>query len=397
MLGSGNDSRGALWRTGSNLKILIIDTAYWGIIRAAGLDKQNLDLASKDHLVESFCESSPSSGPSLVRALRARGHSVNLHIANAPGFNSIPTRSPKGLLKPSANFFWKRWQLVSRIPVIGDVLFSRCTLATEMLEVAKRGSFDLIYILNPNLSTPRISRELRKHTRFMVGQIASPLPPDSFFSNYQLMVSAHPGQVEYFKSLGIKSVYFPLAINEAILPETLMPHDEREIDICFVGNFSRHHRSGTRMLQSLCREFPQIRIYSLTSKARLKRLGLINNYAGVVWGSEMMRLYSRSRMVINRHGEVAGGFAVNYRLFEATGAGAMLFTEAAPNLADLLEPGIEVETYRDFAELSQKLRRALSDNGWTESVGFAGAEAVRRNHTTEIRYTALAELLEGMQ
>ena len=48
----------------------------------------------------------------------------------------------------------------------------------------------------------------------------------------------------------------------------------------------------------------------------------------------MYKVYGRSKIVINRHGEVAQGFANNMRMFEATGMGALLMTGQSPNLSD---------------------------------------------------------------
>ena len=61
----------------------------------------------------------------------------------------------------------------------------------------------------------------------------------------------------------------------------------------------------------------------------------------------MYRVLARTRVAMNRHGDIAEGHANNMRLFEATGAGALLATEAADNLPELFEPGREVLAYRD--------------------------------------------------
>jgi spore maturation protein CgeB len=41
----------------------------------------------------------------------------------------------------------------------------------------------------------------------------------------------------------------------------------------------------------------------------------------------MFKILARSKIVINRHGTIAGNYAVNMRMYEATGSGAMLVTE----------------------------------------------------------------------
>jgi hypothetical protein len=52
----------------------------------------------------------------------------------------------------------------------------------------------------------------------------------------------------------------------------------------------------------------------------------------------MYRVLARSGIVVNRLGPVAEGAANNMRLFEATGAGALLLTEAALTSATTSSP-----------------------------------------------------------
>ena len=46
-----------------------------------------------------------------------------------------------------------------------------------------------------------------------------------------------------------------------------------------------------------------------------------------------------TRIVVNRHIDVAEGYANNMRLYEATGMGALLITDRGRNLGELFEPG----------------------------------------------------------
>ena len=100
----------------------------------------------------------------------------------------------------------------------------------------------------------------------------------------------------------------------------------------------RVHAAGTALLERLC------------GARAARRLGLRRRRAAggspiahattVRRGASTCTRCSRARgSSLNRHIDVAEGYANNMRLFEATGVGALLLTEAAPNLADLFEPG----------------------------------------------------------
>jgi spore maturation protein CgeB len=83
------------------------------------------------------------------------------------------------------------------------------------------------------------------------------------------------------------------------------------------------------------------------------------------------------------------------RLFEATGAGAMLITEAAPNLADYFEPGHEVVTYDGPADLMEKLRHYLEHDEERKRIAAAGQARSLRDHSYGKVIARLSEILEA--
>ena len=73
----------------------------------------------------------------------------------------------------------------------------------------------------------------------------------------------------------------------------------------------------------------------------------------------MYRVLSRSKIALNRHSDVAEDYANNMRLYESTGVGALLITDAKRNLTDLFEPDEEVVTYSSEDELVEKIHHYL--------------------------------------
>jgi spore maturation protein CgeB len=107
----------------------------------------------------------------------------------------------------------------------------------------------------------------------------------------------------------------------------------------------------------------------------------------------MYRVLARSRIVVNRHGDIAEGFANNMRLFEATGMGALLLTEEATNLGELFVPGQEVETYADADELVAKIRALLADEDRRAAIAAAGQRRTLDDHTYARRMVELDQIL----
>ena len=82
-------------------------------------------------------------------------------------------------------------------------------------------------------------------------------------------------------------------------------------------------------------------------------------YRGQAWGREMFAIFRRSQIVINQHIGIAGDFANNMRLYEATGCGAALVTDRKDNLHELFEVGSEVVDYGDPAECLARIEELV--------------------------------------
>jgi spore maturation protein CgeB len=82
------------------------------------------------------------------------------------------------------------------------------------------------------------------------------------------------------------------------------------------------------------------------------------------------------------------------RLFEATGVGALLVTEAAENLPDLFEPNEEVVPYHSVDQLPALLHRWLEDERRVE-VAAAGQRRTLADHTYADRIRTMADIIEN--
>ena len=109
----------------------------------------------------------------------------------------------------------------------------------------------------------------------------------------------------------------------------------------------------------------------------------------------MYEVLARSRVALNRHIDVAEGYANNMRLYEATGVGALLVTEASSNLAELFEPGREVVVYEGEDDLVEQLRHYAAHDDERRRIAAAGQARTLREHTYAQRIAELATMLEA--
>ncbi len=92
---------------------------------------------------------------------------------------------------------------------------------------------------------------------------------------------------------------------------------------------------------------------------------------------EMLGLYQKSKIIPNE--SILG--EVNYRLFEGASCGSLVLTQdLGDEQASLFEPGREIDTYTDVAELNEKLDRYLNNDRLVETMGQAARERILSEH-----------------
>ena len=234
-------------------------------------------------------------------------------------------------------------------------------------------------------------QRIRPWVRLIIGQhAATSLPDDGDYSGYDLVVSSFPPTVEFFRRKGIPAVLHRLGFD----PEVAPPHLEqaRPYSVTFVGSLSAVHRSRIEWLEQLSALVPELKIWGpgidlLDGSSPLRRC-----HMGIVWGNEMYDVLASSRITLNHHGDVAP-YANNCRLFEATGAGALLLTDWKANLHDLFDVGHEVAAYRTVEDCAQTIRHYLTHEDDRRAIARAGQARTLRDHTYRTRMQELVEIV----
>jgi spore maturation protein CgeB len=153
------------------------------------------------------------------------------------------------------------------------------------------------------------------------------------------------------------------------------------------------HAAGTRLLEQLAERLP-LEFWGYGASALPAGSPIRERYRGEAWGMAMYEVLAQSRIVVNRHIDVAAGYANNMRLYEATGSGALLVTDPGKNLGELYEPGREVVVYDGVEDLVERLEGLIADDAERRRIAAAGQARTLRDHTYERRMGELAALLE---
>lgn len=269
---------------------------------------------------------------------------------------------------------------VSRIPLMSYFWEYLPSLHRVLDRQIQRINPDVIYFQDLNFATEGFLKRARDKGSLVVGQIASPLPPDSRLKMYDLILSSLPNQVEYVRSIGVKAEFLPIGFDSRII-EGLDKYPKRDIPVSFVGGISKHHPSTVPLLEAVVRSNKELQIFGYGGENLSGNKNLLNLHGGEKWGLQMYEVLLRSRATLNRHISISENFANNMRLFEATGAGSLLITDLKSNLGEYFKIGTEVLAYETFDEAADLVKWSLANEEKASVIAIAGQKRTLTDHT----------------
>ena len=186
---------------------------------------------------------------------------------------------------------------------------------------------------------------------------------------FDVVFAAQKDGAEKLRANGIESAtWLPLACDPGIHRKHGLP---KMFDVSFVGNLFPGPRS--ELLQSIQQNFSDVKI------AR-------------AFFDEMARTFSASKIVFNRSIEND----LNMRVFEALSCGSLLITNEIEDngQSEFFQDGIHFATYKEEAELIEKIRFYLEHEDEREKIGNQGREEVVEKHSYSLRMQQLLQVTE---
>lgn len=276
----------------------------------------------------------------------------------------------------------------SKIPYL-EVIFKPNWVEKILSAQIKKIDPDILYFQDIEYFTPRYLREKAKKY-FIVAQKASPVWRMESFRQANLVFTSFPHFVRLFRSHGINSEYLKLAFAPKVLKAI---SKQKKIYGCtFIGGISSQHSKGLEVLYKVASAV-SIDVFGYGKNILDKSTPLYKMHHGEVWGRDMFKEIMRSLTTINRHIDVAGKYANNMRLFEATGSGAMLLTDAKVNIGDFFRIGKEVVVYKNADDLIKKIKYYLRHPQEAEKIAKAGQKRTLWEHSYEKRMGEMLNLL----
>ena len=265
--------------------------------------------------------------------------------------------------------------------------------------------WDVVVVRHPHQPLELLNA-LRQRAKLVVAMVSSEAPDAATLAGYTHVITAFP----HYAAANPDWLYLPLAFDPRHLEVGRVLR--APFPVTFVGGMGvwRHWQSGQHAINAVAEAFDDFQWWGYVGgDAHVLTQPLRAKHQGAAWGSAYFNVLQDSTMTINRHGEVHRNskgkfFACNMRLYEATGCGALLFTEDSDNLGagwsgwpeGLFEPFAEVVPYRNPTQLVELVRHYQKYPEDAAAIAAAGQVRTLNAHTYTHRAANLLEWLEGL-
>ncbi len=345
-----------------------------------------------------FLESLYSLEPTLAgqpyeaQARRLLGTKASPVDAYRDAFRGLGWRAD--VIVPNADRLQERWARDHGVSIMGNVHDVRRKVVAAQIEHHQP---DVLYVFEWSPLGDDFLAAMKRNVRLLVGQLASPLRPERTYAAYDLMISSWPPIVDHFRKEGQAAAHLRFAFDDGVLAD--LPERKPAYDVTFVGGFAPSHPNRVGWLEGILAHC-DVDVFASGLERVPAGSPIRGHYRGEAWGRGMYETLRNSRITLNLHaindvrGAVATNFANNMRLYEATGVGTCLLTDAKDNLSDMFKPQEEVATFTDVDECVKKIRYLLDHDDERRTIARAGQERTLRDHTYARRIAELAEVLD---
>lgn len=250
---------------------------------------------------------------------------------------------------------------------------------------------DVTYIHDLSVFTKKDLKKIKKFSRLVVGQIAYPLHINqNILKGYDLIISSLPNFVNKFKKMKIQSEYLRWCVEKTV--PKIIGRKERKYDVVYVGGFTPHHSIGNKILEETAKKI-KIDFWGYGENFLSPLSSIKKTFHGQAWGKDMYKIFSQSKIVINRHINISGKYANNMRMFDATAMGALLITDAKSNMNEFFKVGEEVVVYNNAKDLINKVKYYLAHKVKRQKIAKAGQNRTLKDHTYALRMKTLDKIL----
>lgn len=185
----------------------------------------------------------------------------------------------------------------------------------------------------------------------------------TFFTNAPQCIAA-------YGECGARAMALPIATNEEFF-RPVPPRDDLRCDALLIG---RAHRDRVEPIRAL-REHFNVHVYG----EDWEKFGVPGR--GFLYGQDLLAALNSALVTLIFSRTPAGHGIIKVGLFDFLAAGALVAADYIPELAEYLEPGREILTFRNVEELVAVVERCRTHPEEAAAIRAAGRARVLRDHT----------------
>ncbi len=256
---------------------------------------------------------------------------------------------------------------------------------------------DVLYLQDPIVFDGRFLQSLNWMPRLVIAWRAASIPDTTDWRGIDILLSSDPGCRRIGMERGARrtlpfSPGFPVELAAAVGTPAPGP------DLVFCGSLSPEHQARRHLLTELsrwARAQGASAAFHILGPGETPPSGLEEHARPQLFGLDMYRALGAARICINNHIDALGCRGQNMRVFEATGSGGLLMTEADPSLDELFVAEKEVATYAGMDALFEAMRWYLDHPRARDDVAKRGQDRCLRDHSRARRAAMLDELIRS--
>jgi spore maturation protein CgeB len=296
-------------------------------------------------------------------------------------WSDSPTPSVRKLYDASQRFFYRIVPRTPTEPWVYEIL------AAQIEEARPDVLYNhAIWALDKNFL-----ERVRPFVKVVVGQHASPLPANVPYQSYDLILSSLPNLVNHFRRQGVESRYFRLGFDPTFLNR--LRCSANAYSVVHVGSYGSFHKERNKLLEEVASQV-RVDFWGFGVQSLSRHSPIVSGYHGEAWGIDKLSILYNSQIALTKHiTSVAGRYANNMTLYEATGVGTLLITDAKENLEDLFQVGKEVVAYHDARECVELVKYYLEHEDERIAIAKSGQRRTLQEHSYENRMRELVEIV----
>ena len=351
------------------MRILIVDTCYPAFLASLYAREPGLERRPYAEQWRTLMDTFFGTADAYSHYLSELGQEAHEVVVNAEPLQRAWARE-HGVRRPFAS------RLLGRVD-------------TELvLEQAEWFQPDVVYAQDLSAVSAQTFERLRGRASLLVGQLGTEPPAPGQLEPFDLLLTSFP---HFVGRMSRPTEYFRIGFDPRVL-DRLDPTPPS--GAVFVGSLHRSPRWPANELIGRAAEEVPIELWGYGSEDWPPESAVTRCFKGEAWGLDMYRRLAGARIAVNRHGDVAGEYANNMRLYEATGVGTLLVTDAKRNLGDLFDLDREVVAYEDLDELVRHVTYYLDHEDERAAIAAAGQRRTLGEYTYAQRMRELVSILE---